>query len=132
MKKNCKTCNRTERKKIIKKLDELFSLIIRARGVCFTCGSRENLSCGHLITRAIYNTRWDFDNAECQCFRCNLLHEYQPEIFTQKYIQTYGIEKYNNLVKKAHSSKKMTTIDLLQILDNLEMKARQMGVLKCK
>lgn len=109
-----------DRKKIIKKLDLTFSKIIRKSGKCFCCGKTDSLTCGHLITRAVYNTRWEFDNAECQCMSCNLKHEYRPEIFTELYIEKYGLEKYQNLIEKSKNPKKTTNIELLEMLDKLE------------
>jgi len=108
------------RKKIIKELDLIFSKIVKKKGKCFCCGSTNNLTCGHLITRSIYNTRWDLNNAECQCVSCNLKHEYRPEIFTKIYIEKYGLEKYQNLVKKSKETKKISNTELEKLLIELK------------
>lgn len=113
------------RKKLIKSLDATFSKIIRSKGECFCCGTTQNLTCGHLITRALYVTRWDFDNAECQCVACNLRHEYRPEKFTLKYIMEYGIEKYEQLIIKSKSNKKFTNAELLKMLEELKKRGKE-------
>lgn len=98
-----------DRNALITKTDSILSqIIIKKYKECFICGSKKNLTCGHLITRKIYITRWDFDNVRCQCKSCNLLHKYQPEIFTLKYIDQNGLEKYRNIVEKTKIKKKMT------------------------
>ena len=69
----------SDRKRLVKKLDKVFSQYIRFRDQrCVTCGSRENLQCGHLFSRTAYSTRWHPRNAFCQCSSCNLRHEHDP------------------------------------------------------
>lgn len=93
---------------VTKKLDNLFAQIIKSRGnKCFCCGSKENLTCGHLISRRVFAVRWDLDNAEVQCRNCNFLHQYRPEIFIAKYIQKYGAQKFLNLYEKSKSKKQV-------------------------
>lgn len=116
-----------DRKKLIRELDKYFSLIVREKNKkCFTCGSMQNLTCGHLITRSNYITRWDFDNAETQCVSCNLTHEYRPEIFTNAYIEKYGLEKYQKLVEKSRRSKKYLNFELLDLLDRLKLMYKEL------
>lgn len=65
------------RKTLVRALDKAFSEYIRARdGKCVTCGSKSNLTCGHLFSRVSYSTRWNPKNAFCQCWACNFKHEY--------------------------------------------------------
>lgn len=105
------------RSSLVKELDRVFSLYIRKRSpVCFCCGRTVNLTCGHLITRACYSTRWDTENAETQCSGCNMLHEYRPEIYTEKYIEKYGIEKYIEIVKKSKEVRKFKNYELEEMI----------------
>jgi len=111
-----KSAKKLDRKKLIKKLDNLFSLYIRKRDnyTCYTCGKKDGvMQCGHLITRSKMSTRYNEINSHCQCSGCNLLHEYQPEIYTQKFINDYGLEAYNKLVNLGHTTLKLTSNDLL-------------------
>ena len=82
---------KSDRQKAVAYADKWMSQYIRLRDKrCYICGSRENLQCGHLITRSKYSTRWDESNCRAQCRSCNLRHEYQPEIFTSLWIQENG------------------------------------------
>lgn len=90
---------KSERKALEKELDRLTSLIVRKRdGFCVTCGSRDNLQCGHLIKRGRKWTRWDLRNCNCQCASCNIKHNYYPEIYTEWFIGKYGLDLYKSLV----------------------------------
>ena len=111
----------TERKRLIKRLDDVTREIVLRRGSsCVTCGSSTRLQCGHLITRARYGTRWDLMNCHIQCAGCNLRHEYQPEIYTRWFLNTYGEQEYQNLCNRAESRGKFTIDELETILMELE------------
>jgi hypothetical protein len=110
---------KSERKKLVAKLDAVFSEYIRARDGyrCITCGvqGRERdglMQCGHLFTRASYSTRWDELNCFCQCRGCNLSHEYDPAPFTIRFIHKYGQEAYERLYAKSKSTLKLTDADM--------------------
>jgi hypothetical protein len=86
------------RKALIAELDRLFSLYIRWRdGRCVQCGATENLTCGHLFSRAHYRTRWDEKNAAAQCAGHNLRHEHDFYPFEQYFVNKYGREAVDSL-----------------------------------
>jgi hypothetical protein len=72
---------KTDRQKLINKLDESFSLYIRLRdsdhqGVCkcITCGDFKHyaqMDAGHFVTRDNMVTRWEEQNVNAQCPHCN-------------------------------------------------------------
>ena len=69
----------TEYQRQVKKLDDLFSLIVRTRANwrCEQCGrncfeDRGYLQCSHIFSRKHFNTRWDFENALALCRACHL------------------------------------------------------------
>jgi 5-methylcytosine-specific restriction endonuclease McrA len=72
---------KTDRQKLINKLDESFSLFIRLRdsdhqGVCkcITCGNYDHytkVDAGHFVTRDNMATRWEEENVNAQCQHCN-------------------------------------------------------------
>lgn len=72
---------KTDRQKLINKLDESFSLFIRLRdsdhqGVCkcITCGDFKHytqMDAGHFVTRDNMATRWEEQNVNAQCPHCN-------------------------------------------------------------
>jgi hypothetical protein len=109
----------SNRKKLVKKLDDVFSVFIRARdkNKCITCGTTENPTCGHLITRAKYSVRWDERNSFCQCFGCNMSHEYNPEKYTAKWLAIYGEKAYQQLVRDANKSHKFTDKELEALIE---------------
>ena len=113
----------TPRKKLIKKLDTVFSLYIRKRDKrCVICGTKDNLTCGHLITRAKYSVRWDEDNAFAQCTSCNMKHEYYPEIFTQWFIKTHRLSTYTKLIERSNKIRKFTNEDLIELCADYALK----------
>ena len=70
--------------KLKKDLDKWFSLYIRLRDAtefegmvqCFTCGKvanyKEGMQCGHFQSRRHHATRWNEQNCQVQCVRCNM------------------------------------------------------------
>ena len=109
---------KSERKKLIKRLDTQVSLLVRQRdGKCFTCGTTINLQCGHLFSRASYSTRWDLVNCNAQCASCNLRHEYNPHIYTNAFIDHYGLKIYKQLYKRHAEIKKWSNRELQELLD---------------
>jgi len=112
------------RKRLVKKLDNIFSLYIRARDKdkCFTCGTKQNPTCGHLITRSKYSVRWDEKNAFCQCASCNLHHEYNSHIFTSAYIKKFGAPAYMALVRLANKSHKFLDSELEALYQHFKTK----------
>lgn len=110
-----------QRKKLIKKCDELVSLIVRKRdGKCVVCGSTQNLTCGHLITRNCKIIRWELTNNNCQCRSCNFTHEFRPERYTSWWVNKYGLDAYNELVRLSNQTKKWTVFELEDLKKNLE------------
>jgi hypothetical protein len=113
------------RKSLVKKLDGLFSLYIRQRdGYCFTCGNTDSPTCGHLFTRTAYSTRWDKRYAFQQCWPCNYRHEFKPEIFTEKFIDRFGLEAYKQGIRDHHKPTKYTDLQLKQLIKEYEEKER--------
>jgi 5-methylcytosine-specific restriction endonuclease McrA len=72
---------KTDRQKLINKLDTSFSEFIRLRdsdknGVCkcITCGDFkhwQDCDAGHFVTRENMGTRWEEQNVNAQCQSCN-------------------------------------------------------------
>lgn len=114
------------RKKIIKNLDSIFSkFIIKRDGKCVICEKTENLSAGHLISRACYAVRWDERNVFVQCRGCNLLHEFRPERFTLWFLNKYGLEQYQKLCEDSRQQKKFSNNLLKEMADHYGMQLQQ-------
>ncbi len=126
--KKTKKSSKSERKKLIKKLDKIFSEYIRLRDgyKCVLCGSRTNVQAGHLITRNKYSTRWNEENVFAQCKSCNYRHEYQPEIYTSWYIEKFGEKKYLDLVKRSNVIVKYKNYDLETMIEHYKQKIEKL------
>lgn len=111
---------KTERQRLVEKLDRLTSeIVINRDRKCVTCGVTRNLSCGHLITRARYGVRWDLQNCAAQCFACNALHESDPEPYKTWFILRYGESALEELKIKSKLGK-FTLFEMKKILADLK------------
>ena len=61
-----------------KKLDILFSQIVRQAGKCLVCGTSQNLQCCHIISRRYHQVRWDLRNAVAMCRNHHVYYTYHP------------------------------------------------------
>ena len=97
---------RASRKTLVRKLDQLVSLIVRTRDkACINkgCTARDNFTCGHLFSRVAYSTRWDLGNCYKQCLAHNLRHEYDPYAMTQAVTLLKGKEYVDELYQRWHT-----------------------------
>lgn len=110
------------RKGLVKALDTVVSLIVRLRDKrCVVCGSKEDLTCGHLITRSKYKVRWNLKNCHAQCRGCNLSHEYNPHPFTQWFISVFGFQDYKDLIRESNNDGyRFSDFELKQLLLKLD------------
>ena len=116
----------SSRKTLVKEADRWFSKYIRLRdGRCVTCGSQQNLQCGHLFSRKSYSTRWDERNAYAQCAGCNLLHEHDPGPLTSYFLSLYSVEDFNRLHGAYRSPRKFTNADLKHLVEVYKTKVKE-------
>ena len=112
---------KSERKKLVSRLDKVFSEYIRKRdGACVICGKRApevRLTCGHLFSRVAYSTRWDESLAFCQCTGCNNRHEYDPGLFIIWFAEKFGWDKYEEGHKKHRTPVKYTNGQLVELIE---------------
>jgi len=110
-----------KRNKIVKKLDDTFSIYIRRRyaiddlAECFTCGKVDhwkNLQCGHFQSRRKYSTRWDKINCQVQCAKCNIFNQGEQYIFGKKLDKVYGEGTSNELALKGNYLVKFSTKEI--------------------
>lgn len=111
------------RKALVRKLDNVFSEFIRKRDKhCVVCGTRENLTCGHLFSRIAYSTRWDEMNAFGQCMGCNLRHEHDAYPFTKWFIGRFGQDRWDDLHRQYSAIRKFSNQDLQALTMHFETK----------
>lgn len=119
---------KSERKRLVAKLDTLFSLYIRLRdrrkygGYCvFGCG--KSIDCAfHFITRTKHSVRWREENAAGSCRGCNMRNEYDPHGYVQWYVKEHGQEAWDTLIRDGNKTAKFSMDDLLRIKEELEGK----------
>ena len=63
---------RTNRQKLITKLDILFSKKVREIGHCEKCFKETNLQCAHIFSRRHKWLRYELNNGLCLCAGCHL------------------------------------------------------------
>ena len=107
--------------KLKKELDKWFSLYIRLRYAtseglvqCFTCGKvghYKKLQCGHFQTRRHHSTRWNEQNCQVQCVKCNMFEQGQQYIFGNKLKAEIGEDKFNKLIQLSNTSVKRSKQD---------------------
>lgn len=107
-----------KRRALIKELDRLWSKYVIARdgGRCVLCGSTENVQNGHLLTRSAMSTRWSEINCHAQCARCNARHEENPEPYMKWFLEQYGNEKYDHLLRLHNTAVFFTNDELKQAI----------------
>lgn len=91
------------------KADKLFSLYIRSRGVCESCGDRDytKLQTGHIVSRRYNATRVDPANAFALCWVCHHRFTAWPLEFAAFVISKIGQEEYDRLKAKAEAGVKV-------------------------
>lgn len=65
------------------KADKYFSLIVRSRGACESCGGTANLQTAHIISRRYSHTRCDERNAFCMDTKCHMYFTDHPVEFAE-------------------------------------------------
>jgi hypothetical protein len=114
-----------KRSKIVKKLDDIFSIYIRRRyaiddlAECFTCGVQRHykeLQCGHFQSRRKYSTRWDKLNCQVQCAKCNIFSQGEQYLFGKRLDETYGEGTANELALKSNLLVKLSTNELENLI----------------
>lgn len=86
----------------IKKCDELFSKIVRARfGHCIETKTTENLQCAHVISRSYFMIRWDYENAVALSSKRHRFYTDRPLEWENFITEFIGMRIYNKLKRKA-------------------------------
>ena len=99
---------KTDKKKLIARMDKLFSEIIRSQGVCDRCGSTKNLQCAHVLSRRHLQTRWDLENAIPLCVSCHIFWQHkEPHEFVHWFDGKYGGKLYETLKRRSNNIKKI-------------------------
>ena len=110
---------KTERKKLIDKLDDLTREIVRKRDVvCQHCGktsSEAQLQISHTVTRGWFGARWDLLNVMLLCAGCHQLWHKDPAFMVEWMKEKFpGRIKYLASVKKCRAWKNWELKELIE------------------
>jgi len=113
---------KTSRKKLIEKLDKVFSLFIRLRDncICYTCGKRgeiRQMQAGHYVSRKCMLLRWDEKNVHCQCYACNVCKHGDLITYRERLVKDYGQSAIEELESKRYITYKHSIEDLEKLID---------------
>lgn len=109
------------------KLDEVFSLYIRARDKkCVICWNTETLQNWHYYSRVNNSTRFNEMNCNTQCSACNCLHEYNitpyKEFMIKRYWKNALALLYLEHIKTVHFKEK----DYKELIELYKYKLKQL------
>ena len=121
------TSTKTLKRKSIKTLKRIlweryFSPFIRQRdkGVCFTCGKKDdyrNMHAGHFIPRGSYSdTMFDEFNVNCQCPMCNVFKHGNLGEYALRLEDKYGRAKVDELRARGRIVKKWKVDELEELI----------------
>ena len=126
---------RTQRKKLVDKLDKVFSIYIRRRfanndiAQCFTCGKQDHwkkLQNGHFQSRKHYSTRWHERNCQVQCAGCNVFRYGEQYKFSKNLNNTYYDGLAEELHIEANKTVKLDKTDLEMLIEKYEMLIKEL------
>jgi len=118
-----KTLDQKTWKKLIKILDDEYSLYIRRRDKfkCVCCGKKGFekdgvMDNGHYFGRAHFSVRYNDDNCHCQCKKCNYTHTIDKTKYTIALLNKIGKDRFEKLSIKANHSGNFTRYDLITMI----------------
>jgi hypothetical protein len=108
-------------KKLIKKLDKVFSQYIRSHGQCEWCGRKDGqLQCCHIFSRKFHNTRWHEMNVLCMCAGCHHKAHAEPIAFVEFVKDYLGEGVYEELKLEHNRIRKWKDYDLEELIEKYE------------
>ena len=117
----------SKRQTYVKKLDRIFSQYIRLRktdsngyGQCYTCGAERfwrEVDAGHFMSRSCMSTRWDEQNVQFQCKRCNGFRSGEQFMFARHLDQEYGEGTAEELLHNSKFTAKFSQAELQSMVE---------------
>lgn len=119
---------KTERQKLIKKLDDIVREIIkdRDRGICQKCGNAGN-HVSHVYSRKNLTLRWDLNNLKLLCTRCHLYWWHKEPIDASMWFQNEFPYRADYLMEVKNITKTWRVDDLVEKYNEL-CKIKEKGV----
>lgn len=125
----------TNRSRIKKKLDKVFSRYIRLKesdGVCctcVTCGKQDlikNMQAGHYKSRIYMALRYDERNVHPQCKSCNIFGHGKLDLYALYLIDRYGVEILQEFEDMIKEPCKLSTDYLKSKIEYYEQQVKEM------
>jgi len=116
------------RKSLIKKIDNLvFQIVCLMYPGCVECGTTEQPTTGHVLSRRSYSTRWDFRNVFRQCWP----HNYRAAMtaagaYHLWYVKRFGVEAFEKLYQDWAKGHKYTRLELQNLVPEFESKLNEL------
>ena len=110
------------RKTLTRKLDQICSKIVRARGQCAKCGEKryEKLETSHIFSRKYRSLRWNLLNLVCLCKSCHFWAHANP-ILWGEFVRGYlGEVNYETLKLCKNPITQYKLSELQTLYDKLE------------
>jgi hypothetical protein len=105
-------------KSLAKKADSLFSEVIRKRGSCERCGSKDYLACHHIISRSYHKVRYNLTNGSLLCRGCHFFVTNHPLEAEEFYTDKLGKETMKSL--RIHALQYDKKLDYEEICERLK------------
>lgn len=116
-----------EKRKLVEKLDAIFSKYIRLRDAqphtgwvrCISCGSVHHwtkIQNGHYCSRRHLNLRWSEINCNVQCCSCNIMQHGNILAYRRALIKKYGEKEVDKLEALAQIPKHWSEFELDQMI----------------
>lgn len=129
-----------ERKRAIKKLDDIFSQFIRLRdsdqnGICKCISSGKpfhwkDVDCGHYINRSNSALRWNENNCHAQSRHDNRFFEGAMAEYRKNLIKKIGIQNVELLESQARAKKKWHVFEINQLSEHYKGEVKKLMSLK--
>tara|TARA_B100001094_G_scaffold162653_1_gene157393 strand:- start:2709 stop:3101 length:393 start_codon:yes stop_codon:yes gene_type:complete len=119
--------------KLKKEIDKYFSLYIRLRYAskdgmvkCFTCNKtshyKKGMQAGHFQSRRFLPTRWNEDNVQVQCVKCNMFSQGEQ----YKFSLNLGEDKSKELEALARSTVKYMRHEYEELLERYKQEVKKL------
>lgn len=84
-------------------LTQVFQKMVRISGDCvlrnvpksWKCS--DNITAGHVFSRAVKQYKWSLLNCYTQCESCNNMHQYYPSVYQDWLKNKIGVEEYEKM-----------------------------------
>lgn len=122
---------KSKRKKLDAKALDLWSKLVRLKGICEICGAVKTgtndiiLTAHHLVSRSWSAGRHQVDNGACVCLQCHTLEKAAPEKFKTMISDAVGEVKLYILTSKYRRLLKISECELEDICNGLKIELKK-------